>query len=444
MNIEIRKSVNVFFDSMILITAEVKRTDFLYVNILFILCFTCINSYSDSLLSTNKTGDVSAENVQYAGENIFDQSGKVMTVLGAIDTEELGQTLMHEHLFFQFMPPLDQHNRWEKLKSVRGYKKPESNAEIKTWKELVTTRNTQKMRRQMSQDMFTLNSISDAVEEVLAYKELGGRTIVDVTPDPLLGRQPDKLRELSRKTGVNIVMATGFYEAFTHPEDMDQRTVDDLTDYMVREITEGVGDTGIKAGIIGELSTTNIKFSPESNDVRVLRAAARASQLTGVAISLHNMIIPSKNNLHVALDILEEEGADLARVIVGHIPGLLPPAGVSPPASTGFLESLLRRGVYLQFDTLGASYKQRGHQTNDFQVDLLVELIKRGYSDRLLVSHDIYSKSHLTKNGGYGLTFIHGYLVPYLLKNGIYRYQINNILIENPKKVLGLVQPQRI
>ena len=383
-----------------------------------------------------------AETVYYRGEKVPDQSGSIITVLGAIDPAVVGTTLMHEHMFADIFPSLEDTDRWEKQTKTRGFRRPETKDDIDLWNETITVRNISSLKHSLNDDFYTLDNTDDAIEEVLAYKELGGKTIVDVTPIDL-GRRPEELEKISRMTGVNIVMSTGFYEGAYHPADVDKKTVDDLTHFMVEEIIDGVGKEKIKAGIIGEISTTYLSFQPENNDLRVLRAAAQASQITGAAISLHNHINSNRNNIHVALDVLEKEGLEFNRVIVGHIPGMIPSKG-QELATIGFIESILKRGVYVQFDTLGAPYKSRGFNIEDFQVELLIDLIERGYSSQLLISHDMFSKGHLTKFGGYGLSFIDAHLIPYLLQQGIHQYQIDKIRIENPREVLAFSKPKNI
>ena len=278
------------------------------------------------------TNAISKEvSVEYDGLTIPDMSGKAITVLGPIAPDLIGVTLPHEHLFIDFWVPLDQPGRWEKL----GVKPPETVEEIEIWHQKITARNRTRMMKHFhrNRDGFTLDSLDDTITEVLAYRQLGGKTIVDVTTIGL-NRQPKKLHEVALKTGVNIIMGTGFYRAPWHPEDMDNRSVSNLTEQMVREIVEGINDTGVKAGIIGEIPAEHLVFDPkDSNEVKVLRAAARASQLTGAAITLHSSF-SNLGHIRRSVDILEEEGADLSRVVVGHI------ANVAS-ADMDFLEYLL-------------------------------------------------------------------------------------------------------
>ncbi len=163
----------------------------------------------------------------------------------------------------------------------------------------------------------------------------------------------------------------------------------------------------------------------------MLRAAARASRLTGAAITLHSDF-SKMPNLHTSLDILEEEGADLSRVVVGHI-------ATAAAADPAFLESLLRRGVYLQFDVLGNPLDLE--LPNRPMVDAIESLLLKGYSRRLLVSHDVCTKFQLREYGGYGFTFVQSVLVPHLLARGISTRAIDDLTVANPRRVLTFVRP---
>jgi phosphotriesterase-related protein len=216
---------------------------------------------------------------------------------------------------------------------------------------------------------------------------------------------------------------------------MAERTQSQLTQQMVREIVSGIGDTGVRAGIIGEIPAENLTFRPAvSTEVRVLRAAARASRLTGSAVSLHILETPA-DEWDDVLDILETEGADLTRVVIGHTENF------AESKDLAFFESHLERGVYLQFDFLGHPWA-RLFQLHDLQA--IEMLIKAGYSKQLLVSHDVFSKLHLTKNGGDGFTFVHAVLIPYLRNQGVSEVDIKNVLENNPRRILAFAKPQQL
>jgi len=137
-------------------------------------------------------------------------------------------------------------------------------------------------------------------------------------------------------------------------------------------------------------------------------------------------------HLHTGVDILEEEGADLSRVVLGHMTH----EAASRPT---LLESLLARGVYVQFDILGNPLDV-AIPTRPM-VDAIESLIMRGHSERVLVSQDVCTKMQLLQNGGYGFTFVHSVLVPWLRQRGVTTRAIDNLLVHNPRRVLTFVKP---
>jgi len=366
--------------------------------------------------------------VEFRGIKIPDRSGTVMSVAGQIRPSELGPTLPHEHLFIDLAAPFGNPPDAPRLP---GPSTPEAratfDAPFKTTDRGVLLPNAFTANR----DALVLDSVDDAIAELRHFRDVGGGTIVNVTTS--VGRNPQGLVDASRRSGVNVVMGTGFYRTAWHPPGLAGRSIDDLTQHMVRELVSGDPETGVPAGIIGEISAEDLRRLPEDSvEVRVLRAAARASRLTGAAITLHNQIgRPAK--YHEALDILAAEGADLSRVVVGHVTGL----------DVAFIESLLHRGVFVQFDTLGApffvSIKALDSRPN---LEAIVELIRRGHIRRLLVSQDVCTKYQLRKHGGFGYTFIATNVAPYLRANGVSNEQVNQLLVTNPADMLTFRPPR--
>src|SRR5919197_1105769 len=174
------------------------------------------------------------------------------------------------------------------------------------------------------------------------HTSTGGTALVDVTPAGV-GRDPAWLAALSAATGLHIVMGAGWYRGAYYPPDLlvDRRTVDELADVIVREAADGVGDTGIRPGIIGEIGTDKPWMTAQEE--RVHRAAARASRRTGLAITTHAVM--SDVGLR-QLGVFDEEGADLSRVAVGHADSF--------PSLDYYLE-IIARGASVEFDFLGMS-----------------------------------------------------------------------------------------
>jgi phosphotriesterase-related protein len=347
-------------------------------------------------------------------------AGKIMTVSGPIEPDRAGRTLMHEHLFIDFTLPDDAAERWH----LAGRTKPTTATAVKLYNAPLTMDILGAVTLGApNRDNWLLTDDKVAIKEVGEFKKLGGGTVVDVTSIGL-DRDPEKLRRAAQASGLNIVMGASWYQKAWHPKSLDDRSVESLTDEIVRDVTIGVGDSGIRSGIIGEVGTTGNPLTP--NEIKVIRASGRASRLTGAAVTLHTTA--QLREQPRILDLLEEEGADLQRVVVGHSDGL---ADDLP-----FVTQLLRRGVTIEFDLLGRSPTiTRGF--NDLATaKALVELVKAGHEGRIVLSHDICTKVSLKAYGGSGYGYIEEFFLPYLKRQGVTDAQISTIMVENPKRIL--------
>jgi phosphotriesterase-related protein len=287
---------------------------------------------------------------------------------------------------------------------------------------------------------FRLNSIEDCIYEVERFKRAGGGCIVDATSVGL-SRDPAGLREVSRATGVHIVMGGGYYEQAWHPPDMDELTEDELYRRIRRDIVEGVGDEGIGGGVrSGHIGEVGMSHPRSDNEDKALRAAVRAHIETGLAISIH----PGKDPMGpiTALDRLRELGANLPKIIFCHCDSrpLL-------PYPVGFAEELWRplaeAGAYLQFDLFGWEDSTRQASTTDAvndagRVNMITEVAAAGFEDQILVSHDIVMKHWLSKYGGWGIEHIPRSVVPLMRRKGLSDDLIQKILVSNPAEALAV------
>jgi phosphotriesterase-related protein len=204
----------------------------------------------------------------------------------------------------------------------------------------------------------------------------------------------------------------------------------------VRDLTVGVADTGVRAGIVGAVGTDGNPLT--ANEVKVIRASAQASRLTGAALSVHTGAARGINEQSGILDLLQAEGADLNRVIIGQCDYL---ANDLP-----ILERLLDRGAYVQFDGLSEFSPMLRRPVTDAHVARgIVQLIKKGYLKRILLSQGVDGKIALKAYGGRGYSSVLELFVPHLKRLGVTADQIETILIGNPKTVLTFVsaRPQR-
>jgi len=358
-------------------------------------------------------------------------AGKALTVNGPVDPSGLGSTIMHEHLFIDF---------WRDKTAAFN----QAVTETALWDDHLTLENLHLAQdRKPIKDEYMLADVPTAIREAAEFRKWGGDTIVDVTSIGL-GRDPLALRQVANATGLNIVMGAGWYQRFYHPPDMDRRTVEDLTDEIIRDIVVGVNNTGVRSGIIGEVGINGRPITP--NEEKSIRASARASRASGAAISFHAGGW-YREKLRVAA-MVGEEGGDLNRTIFGHSNSY---AGDVP-----FLLELLKLGAYVQFDTLGravAAVAQRpaepgpnigGPQvaTDALVVEAIPQLIAAGHEDRLLLSQDVCMKHHLKAYGGTGYSFVMEKVLPELRQHGVTAAQINKMMVENPRRVLTFVAPK--
>jgi phosphotriesterase-related protein len=308
----------------------------------------------------------------------------IQTVLGPLDPADLGVTLPHEHTQIALWHVRDRWDYW-----------------------------------QLTRDQPAI------LEELAAYREAGGRSLVDLTVDGV-GRDPGWLAEIAHASGLNVVMGSGWYREAYYPPDLlvDRRSVDDLADELVREATDGVGNTGIHPGIIGEIGTDKPWVS--ALEERVHRAAARAAKRTGLAITTHGVLSAVGA---AQLRILEEEGVDPARVVIGHAD--------SYPHLDHHL-SIVERGASVEFDFLGMSFTPVERHGEDRVIELLCELLARGYADRVLLSQDVCHDSQLRRYGGNGYTYLATTFLPRLRAAGVSDAEIETMTVANPRRLLTI------
>ena len=263
------------------------------------------------------------------------------------------------------------------------------------------------------------------LEELARFRAAGGSGLVDLTL-PGVGREPAWLRGLARESGLHIVMGCGWYRSAYYPPDalIDRRTADDLADELIREIEKGIGRSGIRPGIIGEIGTDKPWISP--SEERVHRAAARASRQTGLAISTHAVM----SDVGLAqLKLFEEEGADPARVVIGHAD--------SYPVMEHYT-AIIERGANIEFDFLGMSFTPTERHGEARVIEMLYDLLAHGHADRVLLSQDVCHDSQLTRYGGNGYTYLADTFLPRLRAAGVSDAEIETMTVTNPRRLLTI------
>lgn len=334
----------------------------------------------------------------------------IETVQGPISPDQLGITLMHEHLF------TDRSRLW--IDPVGPQKKfARSPVQMNMLGEL-------RLKPYSNYDNCLLIDIDLATEEAAHFYNHGGSTIVDVTTIGI-GRDPRALFEVSRRTNLNIVMGSGFYLHETIPDYVKEMDIDAIKEIIVKDLIVGADDTNIKAGIIGEIG-----IGPNMTDleIKVLRAAARAQKETNKTLSIH---APGWEGIcHDILDIVEEEGANLERTILGHM---------NPSMDDlDYQLSLADRGCYIEYDMIGIEcmFPEGQSPSDEDNANAIVRLIDKGIINQLLLSQDVFLKILLKKYGGYGYSHILENFVPRLRGKGVSQKEIDQILISNPRASL--------
>ena len=309
--------------------------------------------------------------------------GQVQTVLGPVAPGDLGFTLPHEHTKCSLWWI---ENRWDYWELIGD--EPRIN------------------------------------EELAAYKALGGGTLVDVTPIGI-GRDLARLARLSEATGLHIVAGAGWYRQAYYPAEarIDRRSIDDLADEIVQEFAEGP----VRPGIIGEIGTD--KPWVTAQEERVFRAAARAALRTGASVTTHAV----QSDVGLAqLTILEDEGLDPARIVIGHCD--------SHPRIEHWRE-IVRRGAHVEADFLGMSFTPLERAGEPKVVELISTLLNEGFEKQILLSQDVCHDSQLASYGGNGYTYLQKSFLPRLVEAGVNAATIKTITVENPARLLTLRKP---
>lgn len=310
----------------------------------------------------------------------------INTVTGTISTDKLGTTLMHEHLLVGWAGwELDcKAPKFDRKAAMRG-----------------------------------------AVDRLKELKDLGVNTFLDPCPNDI-GRDVVFMAEAADQSGMNIICTTGLYkEDLGNTVYMKQRSADEIAEIYSTELTEGIGETGIKASLI---KCATGKDHVTEYEEKCLRAAARAAKKTGVPITTHT---EDGTMGREQLDIFESEGVDLKKVIIGHSCG---------SSNLGYHADMLDRGCYLGFDRFGLDFVH----PDRLRMASLIGLLGVGFEKQIVLSHDSVAcilgrglglppeVMELIKN--WKPTHIFKNILPKLREAGVPEQKINAMLVENPRR----------
>ena len=317
----------------------------------------------------------------------------VNTVRGGIDTTQLGVTLMHEHVFVL------------STEIMQNFPEPWGDEDKR---------------------------FTDAVQRLNELKSRGVDSIVDLTVIGL-GRYIPRIQRVAERTDINIIVATGVYTYNDLPMYFHFRGTGTelggpelMVDMFVRDIQEGIADTGVKAAIL-KCATDQQGVTPGVE--RVLRAVAQAHKQTGVPISTHTHA-RSERGLEQQR-IFEEEGVDLSRVIIGHS---------GDTTDIAYLENLIANGSYIGMDRFGIDVLLPFED----RVNTVANMCERGHADKMVLSHDAAcfndwlpeaALPEILPNWHY--LHIHNDVIPALKERGVTEEQINTMLVVNPSRIFA-------
>jgi phosphotriesterase-related protein len=306
----------------------------------------------------------------------------VNSVSGPLDIAELGFTLMHEHIIVQSPGVKENFAVFDREKEVES-----------------------------------------AVQKLKDVMARGVKTLVDLTVSDW--RDVPFVQEVVRRTGMQVIVATGLYWEVPHFfRIMSGRSVEYVADLFARDITVGIMDSGVKAGII-KCATDEPGVTPDVE--RVLRACAKAHRTTGVPISTHTHAA-SQGGLKQQ-DIFEEEGVDLSRVIIGH-------SGDSDDLN--YLRRLMDRGSYIGMDRFGIDM----FLSTDKRVATIAGLCDEGYAEKMVLSHDAacyfdWADADLLPSAlpNWHFNFVPDQVIPALRDAGVTEEQLRTMTVANPRRV---------
>ncbi len=340
----------------------------------------------------------------------------IITVNGPLDASELGLTLPHEHVFCDTSP--DYREPPPHIRQLLSVLDVDLEAPI-------TLRSLGFLRRepQWSVSNQVLDSYEDARDEFAIAMAVGIRGVIDCTPIGL-GRRPEQSRRLAQELGLAIVGATGYYRQAFQPPDVFEMSVADLEERFLREVTEGMDDTTVRAGLIGELGTSGDEIRP--NEERVLIAAGRVQRQTNVPVYVH-----TEGRLHVvlrAIEVLTGEGADPTRIHICHV------------NERPYWKDITDRGATVGLDCFGSTFsidsELKMNPNDQVRIDALKVIFDAGLGDHALMSNDICMKSRLHAYGGWGYDHIQTNLVPFLRQSGFGDGDLATLFVETPRRLL--------
>lgn len=336
----------------------------------------------------------------------------IQTVTGWIDSSAVGRVLPHEHILCdlrKLVAPLDNGIFYDKV-ALCNYGALSRNPYAVLDNALLDDRQT-------------------AIAEMEGLMKIGFNLVADATTD--FGRDIHFFRELTEKTGIHIVAGTGSYIDAAVSAAFKSKSVAEMRQIILDELLVGIDGTDSKAGMIGEIGSSDKMTEAEH---KFIQAAAEAQHETGFGMHIHACLW-NREGLN-ALDYAVACGADATKICVDHSDVLL---------DEEYMLGIVDRGAYVEFDNFGKEYYVDRWNRNLLQgsfaydkerVQMIKKLIDRGYINQILITNDICLKSMLHNYGGWGYDHIGVNILPMMEDFGITTEQINTITRENAIRFL--------
>jgi len=334
----------------------------------------------------------------------------IHTVLGPIAAEELGPTSMHEHLLSDLRVWAKEPKELPPEGVTMG---PELMAYLR-WNFLSVPEN------------IVLHDPDIAAVELAYVKSAGGSGVLELTLDGM-GRRLAELPEISRKSRVHIMVGAGFYVEDTMAEDVKTASVDDLTARLISQLVGGIGETGIRPALLGEIGTS---WPITDAEWRVVRAAARAGVETGAAVYTHQSFRGKGGG--AVLEAILDEGMAADRVIIGHLDEFW---------DKSYHRDIAQAGAMLAYDTFGSDFYYGSpamrNPTDGERLEMVEWLLSEGFGGQLVIAQDVWSQANLRRNGGNGYDHLFSRIGPAITDlAGGDESVIRTILIDNPRRLL--------
>jgi len=257
------------------------------------------------------------------------------------------------------------------------------------------------------------------LEELEYFKRAGGKSMVELTNDGM-GRNAALLKRLSEKTGVHIVTCTGFYKDPFIPAFAEKWDSDQFAAHFIKESEEGIENTGILPGVIGEVGTSLDEIKPIEKELII--GAGKAAMKTGLPVSTHTTL--GTMGVH-QVDMFFDLGLPKDQIIIGH---------QDLNKHKEEVLSVLEAGVYIGFDTIG----KNNYRPDGERLDFLLDFMERGFHKQILLSADLTRKSHWRKHDGPGYDLVLRDFIPELKKRGATDEIINDLLVHNPANAFAV------